>query len=274
MVQFCKVNSICILNGRKKGDTIGRITCIANGGKSKVDYALCHVDIYPIIDECHVIPRSESDHFPISISLVSYNLSQHETPTHAQSEMNLHCFQKVSWSQNDQAIYVNKLSELLSNITATFNEYIDTRDVDSAVDLLNKCIRDAAVTRSKSNNKWNTQNIWFDEDCKTLKQEKYTLLNLFHRTNSTQVLREYLMCRNRFKNVCKYKKRAFYNTKSINFLKNSIKSSKQFWRDLKILTTSPQTANPNIHPSEWYAYFKDLLNPVSQEETDTTPTEQ
>ena len=38
LIDFLKCNSLCIVNGRTSGDPLGNITCIANKGKTIVDY--------------------------------------------------------------------------------------------------------------------------------------------------------------------------------------------------------------------------------------------
>ena len=58
-----------ILNGRIKGDREGNFTCIANGGRSTVDYVLVNTRMYDWIKSFHVITRTESDHFPMTFKI-------------------------------------------------------------------------------------------------------------------------------------------------------------------------------------------------------------
>ena len=64
LVSFCRSYGMHMLNGRKEGDREGNFTCIANGGRSTVDYVLVNTRIYDRINSFHVITRTESDHFP------------------------------------------------------------------------------------------------------------------------------------------------------------------------------------------------------------------
>ena len=45
LLHFCKVHSLFIANGRCKGDELGKITCIANGGRSVNDYAVLSLSL-------------------------------------------------------------------------------------------------------------------------------------------------------------------------------------------------------------------------------------
>ena len=62
-------NLLC-LNGRKLGDTIGRLTCHEYNGSSTVDLALCSWDIYNQIQYFKVLdPVWYSDHCPIQLTI-------------------------------------------------------------------------------------------------------------------------------------------------------------------------------------------------------------
>ena len=65
------------LNGRKVGDTIGRLTCHEYNGSSTVDLALCSWDIYNQIQYFKVLdPLWYSDHYPIKLTLQTENSSK------------------------------------------------------------------------------------------------------------------------------------------------------------------------------------------------------
>ena len=49
MLQVCKYLDLLILNGRKKGDMFGKMTCFRWNGCSVVDYGLCSKDLF---DNC------------------------------------------------------------------------------------------------------------------------------------------------------------------------------------------------------------------------------
>ena len=65
LTSFCQSYGMHILNGRVSGDKNGNITCVANGGRSVIDYMLLNTTLYSFIQHFEVIVRVESDHFPV-----------------------------------------------------------------------------------------------------------------------------------------------------------------------------------------------------------------
>ena len=66
---LCRSYGMHMLNGRKDGDREGNFMCIANRGRSVVDYVLVNTRIYYRINSFHVITRTESDHFPMTFKI-------------------------------------------------------------------------------------------------------------------------------------------------------------------------------------------------------------
>ena len=58
-----------IVNGRVTGDERGNIRCVANGGRSVVDYILVYTRFYNRVLHFEVCVRTESDHFPLLCKL-------------------------------------------------------------------------------------------------------------------------------------------------------------------------------------------------------------
>ena len=54
-----------VVNGRVTGDEGGNIACVANGGRSVVDYILVNTRFYNRISHLEVCVCIESDHFPL-----------------------------------------------------------------------------------------------------------------------------------------------------------------------------------------------------------------
>ena len=69
LISLCKNFNIHILNRRKTGDKEGAYTCIAQGGRSVVDYMLANSALFNTITKFEVKKRTESDYFPIIASI-------------------------------------------------------------------------------------------------------------------------------------------------------------------------------------------------------------
>ena len=63
---FCMINNLKILNGRKIGDLVGKYTCHHYNGSSTVDYITIETDLFDKVRYFQVLPLTLfSDHCPI-----------------------------------------------------------------------------------------------------------------------------------------------------------------------------------------------------------------
>ena len=61
-----------ICNGRKGRDHgVGNFTCIGGRGNSVIDYALCSEPLLLNITDFNIEERTESQHFPVYMSILS-----------------------------------------------------------------------------------------------------------------------------------------------------------------------------------------------------------
>ena len=81
LLQICKNCDLLILNGRKKGDSLGNVTFHGRNGVSTVDYIVCNQVLFQNIEFFIVKPpTSISDHSQIVTWLnVRPNLEQEDT---------------------------------------------------------------------------------------------------------------------------------------------------------------------------------------------------
>ncbi|GFS00997.1 RNA-directed DNA polymerase from mobile element jockey [Elysia marginata] len=212
LTTFCRQNNLCLANGRTCGDEVGNITCIANRGRTIVDYLVLSAQLFQSLVMFTVDPRPKSDHFPLHGKFITMcqNDSDEET---IDRHFPLHPFHKVPWNDTRKEEYTVRLENLLENVNRDFNFYLNFEDVDSANDILIDCVKQATQFReqlpyqssffSKSTK---TQPIWWDEECETLKFTKYRLLRYFHRSNDPLILNQYLEAKQTFKSTCLKKK--------------------------------------------------------------------
>ena len=265
LIQFCKIHGLCTLNGRKEGDTLGKITCIANRGKSVNDYFVVSKNLYhETIDRFEVIPQSNSDHFPICLTLKqsSRSMSNNEHPRYETDHCDLLPLNKLKWFESEKESYLRSFSEKLNENTESFSALCEENNINEAVDLLNTCVKTSVTQQSTNKQKTNSQTVWFDKECEEGKRSKYRALNDFHRTNTTVDLDIYLNARREFKSLCKVKKKQYFKKQTEMLIENSLKTnSKDFWRQIKAHTNSKSPKITRIASREWRDYFKTLLNP-------------
>jgi exonuclease III len=82
LLELLQNTSLCILNGRTRGDETGEFTYLSSQGNSSIDLAISSPSLFPSIDNFQVRPVCiESGHFPIqtTIELVESLIEDDET---------------------------------------------------------------------------------------------------------------------------------------------------------------------------------------------------
>lgn len=72
LIDLCCTHNIHTLNGRVSEDINGEITCIANNGRSVVDYMLASSSLFGSFTHFRVSSEDFSDHFPLHCSFSLY----------------------------------------------------------------------------------------------------------------------------------------------------------------------------------------------------------
>ena len=198
-IEFCKCNSFCILNGRTPDDQLGNITCIANKGKTIVDYFTVSMNFFDYIKAFKILPRPESDHFPITLLIHGNNSTDKQTAINNNNIISSHTINLLNWDAPGSKEYSSNLKICLENNKNKFMANIENNDLDSANNLLSNCIIEASIHMQKHkkyvNNKINSQPKWWDNTLKELKIHKYSYLHKFHQTNDSNDLEKYLLQR-------------------------------------------------------------------------------
>ena len=263
-INFCKINDLVILNGRTNSDSEGKFTCIANGGRSIVDYFVTDIGLYEHVIDLKVIARPESDHFPLLLTL-NCSLSCNECEQNA-DPINCTPIKNFIWNEKCKDQYNAILDE-------QFNYYKDELlslipiNIDDAIEKFIECITYAAeYVQPQNDGNSNLRKVyqppWWDKECTELKQNKYKKLNNFHNTGLEIDLNTYLDSKKIFKNACHMKKIRFDNQKVNDLIsKFTEPNNRGFWGEIKTMLSikSNNYKYNQIHPKEWLNHFKDLL---------------
>lgn len=66
LLDFVNNNDLIILNGRSRGDKMGKFTHISTNGNSVIDYCICNIEALLMITDFQVKQiETGSDHFPL-----------------------------------------------------------------------------------------------------------------------------------------------------------------------------------------------------------------
>lgn len=112
LIDLCKNFSIHIFNGRNQKDKLGEFTCIANDGRSIVDYFIASSYLFPHIAEFEIGKRSESVHFPLHCKLkfeskdTYVESKQHNAGSSYNNNQHLsnEVFEKYKWDENKKKV--------------------------------------------------------------------------------------------------------------------------------------------------------------------------
>ena len=233
---------LTIMNGRSRGDSLGRPTFHGKSGVTDVDYAICDQDLFHSIANFVVKePWSLSDHSPImtwlNITTINTQLATENT-----NDTLIRLPKQFMW-ENDSS---QKLKTALQtrDIQRMIHDFlVDSRPdkhIHSSLDAVERilfttakhCLKIKNVKKrytrlsSVSSNK-----EWFDKECRLKRHELRKLANLKHRDPLNITLREnYHTVLKQYKNVLKQKRKEYYHTK-ISELEDMIdnSNSRNFW---------------------------------------------
>lgn len=267
LLDFCKIYSIYILNGRVGQDkSIGEYTYIGTNGCSVIDYGLASKILFSSIIEFNIEP-TESTHSPILLMIQSKCINDDNSYKTTQME---NCRDKSSFSKKPDDII-----RFVENVKCKYtNEFIHSLtvkientdiDIDDILSEIVNSFSTLAIKRKKfvPNTE---QRPWFDKECQDLKKLKLHLLHRFRNTRSENNLLEYKNARKTFRNIVD-EKRLEYNTKSLDSLISSMNDSKSFWSKLKALTRKHKPNSVSgISIGDWLTHFETLFANQSEEE--------
>ena len=259
LVQMCCLLDIHILNGRISGDEKGEFTCIANEGASVVDYNIASTDLFENISLFRVEDRDESVHFPLKCIISLQEQNQRAVLNVDEDERECQPYVKYKWDDLKSTSFLNKFRDTLNSnydrIVTSINE-----NTEEANAMFLQLFYSAAEFMKVSNNNGIRRNIfsnkpWWDTVCEAMRNRKMQALRLFRIIGTRCNLRNYINLRNRFKGICRDKKRA-YECQNRQKLVQARNIPSKFWNLLKGRTVSIKS---KISPMQWYNYFKELF---------------
>ncbi|XP_077986167.1 uncharacterized protein LOC144440655 [Glandiceps talaboti] len=262
LISLCKHLTVYMLNGRKEGTGKGEFTCIANEGRSVVDYVIVSEEIFSNVNSFVVPTRDESDHFPICCSFtvkVNFIRKTHAVPITNFRWCNelLHEYQeKLSCNENVQLMY-----HLTSNDV----------NINEAVTGMTNILKNAAGNMLKENKGKNqgtrSGQVWFDAECKLAKTKRLRALRRFRSTGSEEDYCQYKEENNYYKNLLRCKKRKFEEKIHIQIRRN-MNDETSFWKVVK-LTKRGKRVQSLVTLDEWIVYFSELFRDTQSQNRET-----
>ena len=229
LVDLCSAFNLTIFNGRCGSDkNVGDFTFISSLGASVIDYVIGSSDMFTLCEAFDIESRSESPHLPITCKFQSRDVIV-EPPYARALGVNF----KFSWDSDCDYQFRSNLFS--SDVTRILDDCViqALTDVNKAIEMFNNALYQAAdFTKKRVFASDKTNQPWFDDECKFLRQESKRLLKIFRTVKDSVSRNVYVDCRNKYKSLSREKKR-LYNMSIKDELMKNISNAKNFWNTFK-----------------------------------------
>ncbi len=243
LVQLCQSLSLYFVNGRVRGDSLGRFTYCSPLGHSTVDYMI--TDLEPSsLSSSTVKPLTPlSDHSQITLFIKRSDIKMvHTQPNKLYNIRNSYRWDQNSTEQYQRASDTPKIQTLLDNfLDCTYS--CNKENLNLAVNNINNTFRqtakEAQLKLTKNKPKTITNKNWFDTDCKMIRKNLRMLSNQKHRDPHNADL-GILYCETLklYKRTLRLKKQQ-YNKQQLTIIEEAINTNNfwQHWKNLKKTST-------------------------------------
>ncbi|KAI4889447.1 hypothetical protein NFI96_002246 [Prochilodus magdalenae] len=272
LLQLCQSLGLYIVNGRLRGDSLGRFTFCSALGNSTVDYMITDLDPFSLSGFTVKPLTPLSDHSQITVFI---NRTETNSTAHTQPSKLYSIRRPYRWAQNSpeefqKAIRDPEIQTLLDTFLDTTYAHSD-EGVDLAVRAINHVfIRTAQRSQLKLlRNKPKTprDDKWFDSECQKIRNKLRNLSNQKHRDPNNADLRlQYCETLRHYKRTLRIKKAQHTHTQ-LTLIEESINTNR-FWEHWNTLNKSKSEELVIQDGDIWTTHFKSLYNQVPN---NTTP---
>ena len=243
---MCKSLDLRILNGRCKGDSLGKITFHGNQGISTVDYIITGHEIMNIFQNFVVRhPSPFSDH----CQLVSWIKVESPATLDENTKPMENLFRvprqfKRNPDSKEKFISALQSNEVQRMILEFQNKNLaEIGDINETVDKFSKIIEAAAknhynlLLKKKKvvRHRHRQSQVWFDKECQNIRKRSRDISNRkqAHPHNEETRL-EYLTVKRQYKSMLRHKKQKHPDVQIQEFIKTN--DPVQFWSTLKTIS--------------------------------------
>ena len=261
LIDLCCEHDVHMLNGRLFDDSEGNVTCVANEGRSLVDYIIASSTLFDKFSYFAVDNHDFSDHFPLTCSLKLRNIVHEQV---APDDIDIaNKWVKYKWKESLKQEFLDHFRlqyTNFNNITVNTNQNNVAGLLPEFINVFQKAGKSMKIGSPliKSSSSHHAQPEWWDQNCSERKFSKNKALRKFRKTNSNEDFREYKVKRNHFRSLCKVKKKQ-YQKRRQKLLIDSSGRPKEFWTLIKS-GKNKSTPENNISNNDWITYFQNLFS--------------
>uniref|UniRef100_A0A670IVF8 Reverse transcriptase domain-containing protein n=1 Tax=Podarcis muralis TaxID=64176 RepID=A0A670IVF8_PODMU len=250
LLQLVLEFNLSFLNGSMWPDIPGNFTFSSKRGRSVIDYSLVSIEMLNEVASFTVVPRSESDHFPIVLKM-HRNPRKYDICPMIGMDKTIYAKRiYISDKNREDLLAVFEINPAIPESVANQN-LMPVEDNDCYYKTIQELFS-SFLNPQFSNKPLNKYN-WFDKDCINYKKELRTCLKEAYITNSQGLWKTYFEMKNAFKNMLLEKKSEFALAKWSKIVTAlEIKDTKTFW---SLLSLKDITDLPNISEEAWISHF-------------------
>ncbi len=190
LLQLCQNLALYIVNGRLRGDSLGRFTDSSALGNSTVDYAITDLHLSSLRVFTVKPLKPFSDHSQI----ILYIKQSEILPKLIRTPYQRHKIMSFKWTENSTTNYINAIESSESLLHPfQIQEYSKNQfGINQAVKDINyifyKTAQRSDMTILKPKKKKLDTDRWFDSDCKALRKNLRNVSNQKHSQPENQAL--------------------------------------------------------------------------------------
>uniref|UniRef100_A0A803T0U9 ribonuclease H n=1 Tax=Anolis carolinensis TaxID=28377 RepID=A0A803T0U9_ANOCA len=267
--------NLYILNGALKGDHPGEFTFFSGGKTSTIDYIAISRDLIPFAKALKIMPKPESDHFPVLLHLHGFSQEIHLTESYRLPlQLTEGFYKRVKWT-----LQVNqRITDLLKTerLTSLRTSLISAENANALMETYRNIVQELQSQLSQGNNTERTQlqrqphqqsQTWFDKECLSAKKALSTVYQSFKFNPTSTTAQDLLLQKRQYKQLLTRKKReAIKNNWERLIEAVKAKDTTTFWRITSNIQSRDQTAvDSQISPASWEVYFQELYRDTYSE---------
>ena len=272
LLEICKNLDLRIVNGRAKGDSLGRPTFHGKNGTSVIDYIICDQSTFINVDNFVVKqPSYLSDHSAIVAWLnINTSLSANEIQTTNINSFNTlvslprqFCWENDSYLKFRNTLQTEPIQILIRECMTRNSEDINASldDVANILTTTSQLCLKIKTKRSRKRIKITSNKKWFDRECRLKRHELRKLSNQKHRDPLNSELREqFHKSLNDYKKLLDSKRKEFQKEKTEQLDELTLNPDKAlYWSCLKSMSDTVDDNVPApISEETWLNHFQSL----------------
>ena len=269
LLEWSRLNSLLILNGRVPPDESGEITCAPRtGGSSVVDYGLASASVVDGITRFEVLNDFiESSHFPISLDLeigLPEDVEQ-EDQDHPTQQNGPTLIPKYTLASAEVSSYQGWIAGMLGVLSILCVFLTRTKSVEEAIDAFQQFVRQAARACKVMTRPFvNRGKPWFDATCEALRQACRQAVRTLRRCGGDQALNQFIMAKRKYKKRCRERRRDHERRLQEEVKRVADKGDAAgFWRIIKRFrrrAAGNENGTAGIKASKWKEHFDRIFN--------------